>query len=405
MTDQLSADLASLRIDRSARPPSSFPWWGCAIVILGVLGAGGYFAYTKLAPNVFKTEITPTEVISVSPAQASTELTGVGYVVAQRQSKVACRLLSRIAEMKVKEGDKVKENDVLFRVEDSAQKAALSAAKARAEGAKARILAATATLTELKQQYAREKGLSEQQSMSIAQAENRREQVRAQEATLKAAEHEAAASAEDVHAAEIQLEYTTVRAPFDGIVIGKPLTQGELVGTMTEKPAVELCDPTTLLAEIDVPERRIDKVKIDGAAEVILESYPDQRLRATIVEVGSRVDRSKGTVVVKLRFLELPERLLPDMRARANFLTAALDAKAAKEPPKTVVPKSAVTERGGGKVVFKVEDGKVQQVAVTLGPEFGTGYELRRGPPVGAILVSEPPETMADGQPVKEKNR
>ncbi|MEZ0230059.1 MAG: efflux RND transporter periplasmic adaptor subunit, partial [Planctomycetota bacterium] len=83
----------------------------------------------------------------------------------------------------------------------------------------------------------------------------------------------------------------------------------------------------------------------------------------------------------------------------------ALDKKAAKEPPKAVVPKSAIVDRGGSKVVFKVEDGRVMQVPVTVGPEFGTGYELRVGPPVGAILVSEPPETMADGQPVKEKNK
>ncbi|MEZ0229281.1 MAG: efflux RND transporter periplasmic adaptor subunit, partial [Planctomycetota bacterium] len=300
MTDQLSADLASLRIDRAQRPPSGFPWWGCGVVLLLASVVGGSFAYKKIAPNVFKTEITTTEILLVSPAQASTELTGVGYVVAQRQSKVACQLLSRIAEMKVKEGDKVKANDVLFRVDDSAQKAMLSAAKARASATKARVSAATATLTELRQQYAREQKLSEHQSVALAQAENRREQVRAQEAMLKATEHDAAAADEEVHAAEVQLDYTTVRAPFDGVVIGKPLTQGELVGTMTEKPAVELCDPATLLAEIDVPERRIDKVKIDGAAEVILESYPDSRLRATVVEIGSRVDRSKGTVVVKL---------------------------------------------------------------------------------------------------------
>lgn len=404
MTDQLSADLASLRIDRQTAPPSSTPWWGCAAVALVLSVGGGYMGYRRLAPSVFKTEVTTTEVILVSPAQASTELTGVGYVVAQRQSKVACQLLSRIADMKVKEGDRVKANDVLFVVEDAAQRAALSAAKARASGTRARISAATATLTELRQQLTREKGLAENHAMARATAEDRYEQVRAQEAMLKSAEHDAAAADEDVHSCEVQLAYATVRAPFDGVVIGKPLNVGELVGTMTEKPAVELCDPETLLAEIDVPERRIEKVKVTGPAEVILESYPDVRYRATVEEVGSRVDRSKGTVVVKLKMLELPERLLPDMRARANFLAEALDVKAAKEPPKTVVPRSAIVDRGGAKFVFKLEDGRVQQVPITVGPAFGGGFELRSGPPVGSKLVSEPPETMADGQPVKEKS-
>jgi RND family efflux transporter MFP subunit len=213
------------------------------------------------------------------------------------------------------------------------------------------------------------------------------------------------AAEEELRAAEVQLNYTTVRAPFDGVVLGKPLNVGELVGTMTEKPAVELCDPNTLLAEIDVPERRIEKVKLDGPAEVVLESYPDARYRATVQEVGSRVDRSKGTVIVKLKMLEVPERLLPDMRARANFLTEALDAKAVKEKPRTVVPRTAIAERGGAKVVFQLEDGRVRMVPVTLGPEFANGFELKSGPAVGTVLVSEPPATMADGQPVKEKSK
>jgi HlyD family secretion protein len=405
VADNLSADLASLRIDRAPRPPSSTPWWGCALVALALAAAAGYLGYRHYAPSVFKTEVSTTEVLLLSPAQASTELTGVGYVVAQRQSKVACQLLSRIAEMKVHEGQKVKAGDELFHVEDAAQRAALSAAKARASGARARLNAATAALAELRQQLAREKNLAEQEAGTIAAADDRREQVRAQEATLKAAEHEVAAADEDVHAAEVQLDYTKVRAPFDGIVLGKPLTEGELVGTVTEQPAVELADPAPLLAEIDVPERRIEKVKNGGPAEVILDSYPDSRYRATVVEVGSRVDRSKGTVIVKLKLLEVPDRLLPDMRARANFLTEALDAKAAKEPPKNVVPRAAVAERGGAKVVFKIEDGRVRMMPVTVGGEFGGGLELKSGPPPGTVLVADPPATMADGQPVKEKNK
>jgi RND family efflux transporter MFP subunit len=203
----------------------------------------------------------------------------------------------------------------------------------------------------------------------------------------------------------VQLDYTVVRAPFSGIVRGKPLDEGELLGTFNEKPAVDLYDPETLLAEIDVPEKRLEKIRTDGPAEIVLEAYPESRWRAAVVEVGAGVDRSKGTVVAKLRFIDRPPRLLPDMRARANFLTEELDAAAAKAPPKVVVPKSAIAERGGAKVVFRVEEGRARMVPVTLGPEFGGGYELRAGPSPGTELVEDPPETLADGQPVKEKAR
>lgn len=405
MSDQLSADLASLRIDRATPPSQGMPWWAWSILVIGTLAGGSYVAWQRFAPSVFKTEVATTEVIQVLPSQAATELTGVGYVVAQRQSKVACQILSRISEMLVNEGQRVKTGDVLFRVEDAAQKAALSAARARASAARARINAATATLAQLRQQLVREKNLFQHEASPRATSDDLQEQVNSQDAVFKAAVRDAEAADEDVHAAEVQLDYTTVRAPFDGIVLGKPLNIGELVGTVTEKPAVELCDPETLLAEIDVPERRIEKCKLKGPAEVILEAYPDVRYRSEIVEIGSRVDRSKGTVTVKLKMLDVPPRLLPDMRARANFLTEAVDEKTAKAPPKTVVPKSAVVERGGARWVFQLDDGRVRQVPIETGEAVGTGYELRKGPAVGTVLVADPPETMADGQPVKEKTR
>jgi RND family efflux transporter MFP subunit len=232
-----------------------------------------------------------------------------------------------------------------------------------------------------------------------------RERLRAEEGHLLAAQKDAAAAADEVRSAEVQLEYTVVKAPFAGVVRGKPLDVGELLGTFNEKPAVELFDPETLLAEIDVPEKRLEKIRPGGPAEVVLEAYPETRLRAEVVEVGSGVDRSKGTVIAKLKLLDRPERLLPDMRARANFLTEALDATAAKAPPKVVVPRSAVAERGGGKVVFRIEDGRARMVSVALGPEVGRGFELRSGPGPGTVLIANPPDTLADGQPVKERSK
>jgi len=406
LADPLLSDLASLKIDRSERPPGR-TWTSILVtlVVIGALVAGGFLAWQKYSPSVFKTEVATTEVMLVSPAQASTELTATGYVVAQRQTRVACQILGRIAEMKVKEGDVVKEHDLLFRIEDAALRAAASAAKSRSLAARARVQSATATLAELRLQLARDQDLASKQVGQASAAEDRLEQVHAAEANLEAAKLEADAVDEEFRQSEVQLGYAEVRAPFAGIVLGKPLDVGELVGTFTEKPAVELCDPTTLRAEIDVPEKRLDRVRIGGPVEIVLDAFPESRFRGAVEEIGSRVDRSKSTVVVKLRFLDKPPRLLPDMRTRAGFLSEQLDDQAVKEPPKLVVPRSAVADRGGAKVVFQIDEGHVRSVPVTLGPEFAGGYELRSGPPVGTVLVADPPSTLADGQPVKEKGK
>jgi len=94
---------------------------------------------------------------------------------------------------------------------------------------------------------------------------------------------------------------------------------------------------------------------------------------------------------------------LPDMAARVSFLNQALDPQAMKEPPKIVVPSSALAERAGGKVVFVVEEDAVRMVPVKLGPSFGRGFELVEGPRPGTRLVASPPDTLADGQRIKEK--
>jgi RND family efflux transporter MFP subunit len=373
------------------------------VFVVIALGASGYVGYEKASPSLWKTEVSTTEIIVVSPAQASTELTALGYVVAQRDSHVACKVLSRIAKMEVHEGDTVKEGSVLFRVEDAEQKAALTAARSRAAATRARIKAASASYAQAKQRYARENVLVGYDAMEKATAEDRLEEMHVLEASLVASELDAKAADDDVSSREVDLSNTVVTAPFDGVVIGKPLDIGELVGTVTEKPAVELCDPGTLLAEIDVPEKRLDKIKVGGPTEVVLDAYPEDRYRGIVQEIGTKVDRSKGTVIAKVRLLDLPPHLLPDMRARAGFLTEKLEDKALKEPPKTIVPRSGIAERGGSKVVFVVDDGRVRMVPVTLGPEFGGGFELRKGPEPGTKLVANPPETMADGQPVKEK--
>ena len=94
-------------------------------------------------------------------------------------------------------------------------------------------------------------------------------------------------------------------------------------------------------------------------------------------------------------------KIVLDMSARVSFLSEALDEAAMKEPPKIVVPGAAVTERGGVKVVFVVEGDRVRMVPVTLGPAFGSGFELQNGPRPGTQVISTPAPELKDGQKVK----
>jgi RND family efflux transporter MFP subunit len=225
--------------------------------------------------------------------------------------------------------------------------------------------------------------------------------VKASEAEVKAAEAEIAAL-------RVNLSHMTIKAPIAGTVLNKPPELGEVLGNdfgigTTTTGNIELADFDTLMVETDVPEGRLHLVRIGSPCEIVLDAYPTRRYRGEAVEIMPKVNRSKATVGVKVKFVDVAENVLPDMSARVSFLSKALGADELKEKPKTVVPEAAVTERDGRKVVFVVANDKVQMREVKLGPAFGGGFELVEGPQPGTKVVKSPPNTLADGHKIKER--
>jgi multidrug efflux pump subunit AcrA (membrane-fusion protein) len=166
---------------------------------------------------------------------------------------------------------------------------------------------------------------------------------------------------------------------------------------------LELADFTSLLVEADVSEGRLAVVKAGGPCEIVLDAIPSERFQGEVVEVGPRLNRSKATATVKVRFKAPPAELRPEMSARVSFLQKPLDEAQLKETAKNVVPAAAVVERAGGKAVYVLDAGKVKLVPVTLGEALGSGFVLKEGPAPGTRVVKDPPRDLADGQSVKEK--
>jgi HlyD family secretion protein len=405
VTDHLSADLASLRIDRTA------PGGGRAkrvLVTLGVLAAvatGAWAAYPRLKGEVFKTEVTTSEVTLLSPVQSSVEVTATGYIVPQITSKVGPHDTGRLARVLVKEGDTVKAGQVLAEMETLDQRSAIAGATSRVAVARAKVETARATLAETKVKVAREGALVEHGAESKSVIDDLVAQQTSLEEQVKAAEAEVVASEAERATLGVSLQQRTVVSPIDGTVVTKPMKPGEIASPNDQTDAiVELADFNSLLAEVDVPENRLASIKVGGPADIILDAYPDRHYRGEVVELGKRVDRSKATLVVKVKFVDPMEGVLPEMSARVSFLSAAVSDEALKAPPKKMVVADAVVERGGSKVVFVVgDDGAVRSVPVTVGGVAGSSVELLSGPPSGTHVVGAPPPELSDGMKVKEK--
>jgi len=411
MPDQLSSDLASLKIDRNVRPKGRSPIGTIVTVLcaLGVAGAAYQFGLPYLESAVFKTEVDITEVIKISPAQASVELTSTGYVVAQIASSVAPKVAGKVKVQAVRQGAKVKAGDLLLEIDTADQRAGIASADSQVAASRARVATAKANLLDIEQQTRRAQSLSDAGIGPKGTAEDLIARSVSLKALVAAAEADSKAQAALASQLRINLVSYTLIAPISGTVVNKPPQVGEFVGPQPagiaiDMGGVQIADFSTLMVETDVPEQRLSQIKMGGPCEIVMDAFPTKRYRGKAVEVTPKVNRVKATVTVKVAFVDENDGVLPDMAARVSFLSGELDKEAMKTPPKTVVPGTAVADVQGSKVVYRVEGGVVRLTTVTLGPAVGSGFEVVSGVSAGTRLVSNPPQGLADGQRIKERN-
>ena len=410
MTDRLSNDLAALRIAReSGAPPSPWPKRLIILAVLVAIGWGSWrFGYPMVEARVFKPEVEVTQIVIVSPSQAEAKLTSTGYVVPQRISRVGAKTPGRIKKMHVAEGTRVQAGMVLAELEGADLRAQLQTAKARVLTARAQVQKAKAELADATQKAKRERKLAVAGVGAAAAAEDLEARVLPAQKDVAAAEAAVRAAEAEVASIEVSLDYLTIVSPISGIVTSKPSQEGELVGIQAAS-LVEITDFDSLLIETDVPEGRLHLIKPKteteegDPCEITLDAFPTERYLGSVVEIAPKINRAKATITVKVAFDEPNARALPDMAARVTFLSERPDKADMDEPARVIVPEIALTERDGNQVVFVLEDGTAKMHPVELGDAIGTGFELRKGPPAGAIVVRDPSSALFDGQKVKQK--
>jgi RND family efflux transporter MFP subunit len=403
--DQLSSDLASLRIRRDEGPPSTAGRKSvAAIVVVAVLAVAGFLAYRQLGPRIYKQPVSVTEVALISPAQSLVVVTSTGYVVPQSWSRVGAKLPGRLARVLIKEGDVVKAGDVIAELEGADQRSSVAAAQSRVLVARAAAETARANLAETTVRVERTRGLVQHKAAPATELEDLESRQKVLAESLRAAESQVAAAQAEVEPLRVGLKDRVIVAPINGTVIAKPAMAGETVGPQLTGVAniAEIADFESIVVEVDVPEARLGLVAPGSPAEIVLDAYPTRRYRGTVVDIGKRVNRAKATVVVKVKFKDTLEGVLPDMSARVSFLREEVKKESLEQKPKKVVAAEAIAERNGSKVVFVVEEGKLRAVNVSTGAAVGSSVELIEGPPAGAKVVKNPRSENFDGQRIKE---
>ena len=217
-----------------------------------------------------------------------------------------------------------------------------------------------------------------------------------------------AAAKASQHVAQVAVDYTVIRAPFDGVVLTKNANIGDIVTPFSSAAdskgaVVTMADMTTLEVEADVSESSLAKVKVGQPCEIVLDALPDARFRGTISRMVPTVDRAKATVMTKIRFNELDPRILPEMSAKVSFLSQEITAD--QQKPVLAVHPDALVERGGKLVVLAIRGDKAEEVAVARGAKLGDLMAITGALKAGDKVVQKPAESLHGGAAVKIESK
>lgn len=454
-TDTKQDDLRSLRIDHSLRegagePP---PWsrrfivGGIAVIIL--------LGISALAYRLFASETAEVEVVRAtaegSDVAGSTVLSASGYIVAHHKINVNSKVTGRVAWIGVEKGDKVKEGQVLVRLEDQEFRAQYEQARGMVESAKARLLEnehgsrpeeiqqaehnlsearATATNDKLNLDRTRDlvaQGVMSKQSLDDAIAKNDASQQRMNSVErafklmqLGPRSEEIERARGDLLQAEGQMAYaksqldaTVIRAPVSGTILERTAERGELVTSQFASGAeggprgsvVALADLNDIQVELDIAQDDFAKLSPKQEGIVTLDAFKDRSYKGEIAEMSPEANRQKATVQVKVQILQPDSYLRPEMNATVQFKAKPTDNKSAGPKPTYVfVPTAAVRDKDGKKFVLLAFNGKALRREVHVQGQRSDGYLVDSLVGGESVITAGPPD-LQDGQKIRIKGQ
>jgi HlyD family secretion protein len=437
-------DLKSLRIDRSEQTGGETPVWarryiivGIAIVVLLGLAALGY---RLLASGVPEVEVARAQV--ESSEVGGTILSATGYIVAHHKISVNSKVTGRVKWIGVEKGDKVKEGQILVRLEDDEFRAQYNQARGSADSARAyldelqhgsrpeEIAQAQHNLDEARATLADDKlildrtrdlanqGVVSRQALDDATAKYGADQQRVNsldkvaqlsklgpraEEIVRARGALTQAQGQEAYAKSL-LDATVIRAPVNGTILDRTAEKGELIiSQLTAGSVVSLADLNDIQADLDIAQDDFSKLGPHTKAVVTVDAFPDLKWNGVIAEISPEANRQKATVEVKVQILNPDSHLRPEMNTTVHFL-ADENKSVGTQPAGAFVPSAGLRDAGGKKFVLIAFDGKAMKREVKVLSQRSGGV-LVEGLNGGEDVITTAPQALKDGDKIKIKGQ
>ncbi len=397
--------LDDLRIKRSDKPESNLRIRPVAIgIFVLVLAAGVIWWLTR--PKAVEVHTVVAHEMGGAGGD-HTVLNASGYVTARRAATVSSKVTGKVVEVLIEEGMKVKEGQVVARLDDTNVKAGLAVAQAQLESARAALDETRAQLKQANQEFQRITELAKQHIASQSDLDLAESNAKSLQAHLAQQEVDVTVADRNVAMWQQQMDDMVIRAPFPGVVTTKDAQPGEMIspvsagGGFTRTGIGTVVDMDSLEIEIDVNESYINRVQSGQPVVATLDAYPDWKIPCKVIAIIPTADRQKSTVKVRVGFDQLDPRILPEMSVKVAFHETGGGPATANRT--VLVPKSAVQSRDGRDVVFVVQHGRTERRAVTVSDTQGDDSVLSAGVSAGESVIVDPPAVLTDGTAVRER--
>lgn len=320
-------------------------------------------------------------------------------VLAKKQVTILSKVPGEVRKVLVSDGDKVKEGDVLVKLDQKDFRLAVKQAKAQLVAAKAGVTAAEIGLETVTAKHGRLARLRDKQVISESAYEDIEGTQRSTQAQVTVAEAQVQLAQVGLESARANLSHTEIKAPFDGEVAKRMVDEGARLNAMPPTPVAILVDDSELKVVGALSERDMPFVSAGMPVRVTVDALSNEPIDAVVDRVDPIVDPTSRTAGVQVVLKNESDKLHPGMSAQ---LSLDLGTRTAVAVPDDVIIRSEIESDTG--YVFVVKDKRVSRRKVGLGIREGDLREITAGLKAKETVVRGGQEKLQDGQVVTADN-
>jgi HlyD family secretion protein len=346
--------------------------WIIGAVALAVAGAGG-FAWTRNA----QPQGPKYETVKVDRGRIVARVTATGTLSALVTVQVGSQVSGRIQQLFADFNSQVKKGQVIAKIDPELFKAAVEQARANYTAAKANLEKSQAQAVDAERQYQRAKALAEKQLIATADRDTAESTAAAARAQVSASQGAVAQASASLHQAQVNLDYSTIKSPIDGVVISRSVDVGQTVAASLQAPTLFTIaeDLAKMQVDTSVAEADVGKLRPEMPATFLVDAYPQERFRGRVRQIRNAPQNVQNVVTYDAVIdVENPElKLKPGMTANVTFIYA-------EKNDALRVPNAALRFRAPAELAKKAEPAASSSNAATGEPGAAPSAE-RQGSP------------------------